>query len=170
MTHGSRLGEGDPTRPGPAGAGQGVLLHQRFAEASVTSLRGAVSAAVSTAGLSDGLAEDFVLAVHELVTNAVRHGGGKGTLDLRLLADVLTCEIVDCGGPAGGLPVRLSPTDRPGGRGLWLAHQLTGSLMLTQRPDGVTASVSVCVTASPAVSSSPASTDAVAGPSPSEGT
>ncbi|MBB4761479.1 ATP-binding protein [Amorphoplanes digitatis] len=170
MTYRSRLGEGGPARPGPANAGQEVLLHRCFTESSVTSLRHAVSAAVSAAGLSVELAEDFVMALHELVTNAVRHGGGTGTLELRQQADVLTCEIVDHGGPADGLPVRLSPTDLPGGRGLWLAHQLTGSLMLTQRPDGVTASVSACVTASPAVPSPATTTDAVTGPSPSEDT
>ncbi len=58
----------------------------------------------------------------------------------------LVCEVVDHGGAADGLPVRLSRADVPGGRGLWLAHHLTQELMLTRRPDGVTASVSVCLT------------------------
>jgi hypothetical protein len=73
---------------------------------------------------------------------------------LRLLDDVLTGEVVDDGGDADGLPVRLSPVDRPGGRGLWLAHHLTGSLMLTRRPGGVTASVSACLTDSPGTTAS----------------
>ncbi|GGQ84716.1 hypothetical protein GCM10010166_63660 [Couchioplanes caeruleus subsp. azureus] len=52
----------------------------------------------------------------------------------------LTCEIVDYGSQVGGLPVRLSPPEQAGGRGLWPAHQLTDTLVLTRRPDGVTAS------------------------------
>ncbi|MEV8510605.1 ATP-binding protein [Actinoplanes sp. NPDC051475] len=152
MSDSARPGEVGPAGSGPAGAVPGVLLHQQFTEAEVSALRHAVTTAVATAGLRGEAAEDFVLAVHELVTNAVRHGGGGGSLELRLLADVLTCEIADDGGPCGGLPVRLSPIDRAGGRGLWLAHQLTGTLMLTRRPGGVTASVSACVTAQQSVS------------------
>jgi anti-sigma regulatory factor (Ser/Thr protein kinase) len=95
------------------------------------------------------------LRAAQLVTNAVRHGGGAGRLELRLHADVLTCEIVDHGGNTDGLPVRLSPTNQTGGRGLWLAHHLTGALMLTRRPDGVTASVSVCITETAAPANPP---------------
>jgi serine/threonine-protein kinase RsbW len=52
-------------------------------------------------------------------------------------------------GDADELPIKPAPTDQLGGRGLWLAHQLAESLMLTRRPDGVTASVTVCVTETP---------------------
>ncbi|MFU8854336.1 ATP-binding protein [Micromonospora sp. SL1-18] len=90
--------------------------------------------------------DDFVLAVHELVTNAVRHGGGSGHLDLRQVDDVLVCEVTDHGAGTDALPVDLPPAHVPGGRGLWLAHQLTGALMLTRRPDGITATVSVRLT------------------------
>ncbi len=152
MSHSDRFGEGAGSRASIAEPN--VVFQQGFTESSVTALRGAVSATIATAGLSGDTAEDFVLAIHELVTNAVRHGGGSGQLQLRLIADVLVCEVVDHGGPPGKLPVRLPPTDRPGGRGLWMAHQLTGSLLLTQRPDGVTASVSICTTASVAGSTS----------------
>ncbi|WP_433305113.1 ATP-binding protein [Actinoplanes sp. CA-030573] len=88
--------------PGPAN-GSRVPLRERFTEETVGELRHALANAVEAAGMSGPPAEDFVLAVHELVVNAVRHGGG------------------------------------------------TGSLMLTRRPDGVTASVSACITDSPAV-------------------
>ncbi|MGS2619467.1 ATP-binding protein [Micromonospora sp. LZ34] len=84
---------------------------------------------------------DFVLAVHELVTNAVRHG----RMDLRREEDVLICEITDHGAAADSLPVRLPAVDVAGGGGLWLAHQLTDGLILTRRPDGVTATVTVCL-------------------------
>jgi anti-sigma regulatory factor (Ser/Thr protein kinase) len=136
----------------------GPLLREPFTGASISELRHTLSAAVAGAGLTGAPAEDFVLAVHELVANAVQHGGGAGILLLRRLDDVLTCEVADRGGEADGLPVRLSPADQPGGRGLWLAHHLTGTLVLTRGPSGVTASVSVCLgeETSGGVSSGPA--------------
>lgn len=131
---------------GPVGPRPGVdaqlLLIEHFTEATVTALRHSVSTTVAATGLSGDTAEDFVLAVHELVTNAVRHGGGAGRLEIRILADVLTCEVADDGQNTAGLPVQLSAANVPGGRGLWLAQHLTGSLMLVRRPDGVSASVS----------------------------
>jgi serine/threonine-protein kinase RsbW len=152
MTDGARPGEAGPAGSGPARTGRAALLRQQFSAATVTALRHAVSAQVAVLGLSGDTADDFVLAVHELVSNAVRHGGGSGRLELRIIADTLVCEVVDHGGAADGLPVRLSQADAPGGRGLWLAHHLSERLMLTRRPDGVTASVSVCLTNSAAPS------------------
>jgi anti-sigma regulatory factor (Ser/Thr protein kinase) len=145
MSDGDRSGKADPAGPGSATGGPAALLSQEISAVTVTALRHAVAARVAAAGLSGSTAEDFVLAVHELVTNAVRHGGGSGRLELRMLADSLVCKVIDHGGTAHGLPVQLPQVDEPGGRGLWLAHHLTQGLMLTRRPDGVTASVSVCV-------------------------
>jgi anti-sigma regulatory factor (Ser/Thr protein kinase) len=150
MTEREQSGLGDLAATTPSGDAATRLLAESFTADSVTALRHAVLAAIGSAGLSGPRADDFALAVHELMTNAVRHGGGSGRLELRLLADVVTCEVIDQGGGADGLPVRLVPADQPGGRGLWLAHQLAGSLMLVRRPDGVTASVSVCVSQTPA--------------------
>ncbi|OJF11117.1 hypothetical protein BG844_28685 [Couchioplanes caeruleus subsp. caeruleus] len=153
VTGGARPVEGELVSPQPAAVEPIVLLSQHFTEMQVSSLRSRVSTAVAESGLFGELAEGFVLAAHELVTNAVRHGGGVGHLELRLRADELTCEIVDNGGQADGLPVRLAAPEQTGGRGLWLAHQLTGTLLLTQRPDGVTASVTACLTPAPVIRS-----------------
>ena len=126
-----------------------VLLSVEFGgAAAVTEVRHALTAVVAAAGLTGQPAEDLVLAAHELVINAVSHGGGAGRLEVRLSDGVLICEVVDHGEPADPLSVRRPEATRPGGRGLWLAHRLTGSLLLTSRPDGVTASVSVCVSPS----------------------
>ncbi|MFI7283436.1 ATP-binding protein [Micromonospora chersina] len=85
--------------------------------------------------------EDFVLAVHELVTNVVRHGGGSGRL--RLLRDVvsLSCQVIDHGPGADYAPIALPRPGIPGHRGLWLAQQLTDSLVIDSGPDGTTATV-----------------------------
>lgn len=134
---------GDPVPVDTAGIVP--LMSQDFTAATVTALRHALQAQVAAAGLTGDVGYDFVLAVHELVTNAVRHGGGHGRLDLRRQDDVLICEITDQGLAGNTLPVRLSPVDIAGGRGLWLAHQLTEGLILTQRLGGVTATVTACL-------------------------
>lgn len=107
----------------------------------------------------------FVVAVNELVTNAGRHGGGSGRMELRHHGDVLTCDVVDHGPGMEGMVVRLPSPTEVGGRGLWLAQQLTGTLRLTCRRDGLTAGVNVsvlrpprhCSDDGPALSPSPTS-------------
>ncbi|MBM0224355.1 ATP-binding protein [Micromonospora sicca] len=120
-------------------------MSQDFTSATVGTLRHALQAQVTAAGLTGDAGDDFVLAVHELITNAVRHGGGHGHLELRRQADVLICEVTDQGAAPGSLRVRLPAVDTAGGRGLWLAHQLTDGLVLTRRLNGVTATVTACL-------------------------
>ncbi|MDI6104344.1 ATP-binding protein [Actinoplanes sp. NEAU-A12] len=146
----------------------GMVLRQPFDAATVTAARHLLASTVAEAGLTGDSADDVVLAVNELVTNAVRHGGGTGVLEVRVLDDVLVCEVIDSGTRADGLPVRLSAVDVPGGRGLWLAHHLTGTLVLTRRPDGVTASVTVCLCPEPPSATVPAE-DNSAAPEPAKG-
>ncbi|MGN9893482.1 ATP-binding protein [Micromonospora sp. L31] len=141
----------DPGLVSPRPTAVSVLMSEDFTASTVTALRHRLRAAVSGAGLVGDEGYDFVLAVHELATNAVRHGGGHGHLDLWRQDDVLICEVSDHGVTASGLPVRLPPVDVAGGRGLWLAHRLSEGLLLTRGVDGVTATVTACL-------------DAVAGP------
>ncbi|MFQ1003095.1 anti-sigma factor RsbA family regulatory protein [Modestobacter sp. SSW1-42] len=85
--------------------------------------------------------EDFLLAVDEMTTNALRHG--RPPVDLRLWAGEkrLVCTITDHGaglqdpfigyGPAHGADLSL------GGMGLWLARQLCDHVDITMAGDGV---------------------------------
>ncbi|SCE93235.1 ATP-binding protein [Micromonospora mirobrigensis] len=127
-------------------AATATILAADFTAATVTALRHRLKASVTTAGLTGDSGDDFVLAVHELVTNAVRHGGGRGRLTLYRTDDVLVCEVSDDGDSAAELPVQLPATDIPGGRGLWLAHRFTEGLILTRGVSGVTATVTACLT------------------------
>ncbi|MFE9651823.1 ATP-binding protein [Micromonospora sp. NPDC006431] len=118
-----------------------LLLAALITAERVPELRHAVTAAAAAAGLAGEELEDFVLAVNELTTNAVRHGGGSGQLTLRQLGDQLTCQVSDHGpGISEDLPALPEPT-RPGRRGLWLAQHLTTGLMLDNTPTGLTATV-----------------------------
>ncbi|MBB3677150.1 anti-sigma factor RsbA family regulatory protein [Modestobacter versicolor] len=90
---------------------------------------------------SEPALEDFLLAVDEMTTNALRHG--RPPVDLRLWAgqDRLVCTVTDRGaglqdpfigyGPAHGDDLSL------GGMGLWLARQLCDHVDITLTDDGV---------------------------------
>jgi serine/threonine-protein kinase RsbW len=83
-------------------------------------------------------------------------------VNLHVRADLLVCEVTDQGVGGGDLLVEMLAADVPGGRGLWLAHQLTDSLILTRGPAGVTASVSTYLPPAPfAQDSSPPQGDRV---------
>jgi anti-sigma regulatory factor (Ser/Thr protein kinase) len=86
----------------------------------------------------------FVVAVNEITTNAVRHGGGRGRLALWCVDDQIYCRVSDGG---GGMPDRLRtepPSPRtPHGRGLWLAR--AGCDRLTVRREGGGTAVTLSV-------------------------
>jgi anti-sigma regulatory factor (Ser/Thr protein kinase) len=104
-----------------------VLLGQGFDEDSLYGVRAAVAAHVATVA-DERTVETMVLIAHELASNAVRHGGGTGRLRLRLSDGALHCEVSD-GGAGMADPASaghtLPPPSLPGGRGLWIARQLS---------------------------------------------
>jgi anti-sigma regulatory factor (Ser/Thr protein kinase) len=103
----------------------GSPLELAFGEGPLEALRWLVGRAAADAGLDATRAADLVLAVHELATNTVRHGGGRGTLRIWREPDALICEVAD----AGRIDQPLAGRERPlaaqsGGRGLWIVNQL----------------------------------------------
>jgi anti-sigma regulatory factor (Ser/Thr protein kinase) len=91
-------------------------------------LRHAVGRVLSTLGGSPDLAEDLHLAIDEMSSNAVRHGGPPVRLRLWGSAERVVCTISDRGPGmddpfAGYGPAHGSDLSR-GGMGLWLARQL----------------------------------------------
>jgi anti-sigma regulatory factor (Ser/Thr protein kinase) len=100
-------------------------LELAFGSGPLEALRWLVGRAAEDAGLDELRAADLVLAVHELATNTVRHGGGRGTLRIWREPNALICEVAD----AGRIDQPLVGRERPfaaqsGGRGLWLVNQL----------------------------------------------
>ncbi|MBD0695401.1 ATP-binding protein [Streptomyces sp. CBMA123] len=72
---------------------------------------------------ADGIAEDIVLVVAELVGNAMLHGGGPLELVLDLTGDRLRIEVSD---RSGDLPAPREPHHPalPGGHGLFIVQRI----------------------------------------------
>jgi anti-sigma regulatory factor (Ser/Thr protein kinase) len=125
--------------PGTAPPADGGLLTRSFDAAAVRDLRHAVARCAARAGLAGSALDDFVLAVNELMTNAVRHGGGLGRLRLWIADGGLVCEVTDEGGGITDAWVdgRRRPAPHvPGGWGLWLARELSRTMTVVTGESG----------------------------------
>src|SRR6201986_550141 len=130
---------GPRPRPGmtvAAGDGESPALDQAFDSDSLYSLRAAVAAHGSQAGLSDGRTRDLVLAVHELAANAVRHGAGQGRLRLWAAHDAVRCEITDEGAPGEADAADAARWQAEPGLGLWLVRRIADSASVQSGASG----------------------------------
>ena len=108
-----------------------------FSATMVDAARRAVERHATRAGLPAPQRDDLVLAVNELVTNSVRHGGGYGRLRLWSEGNVVVCEVRDRGGIVDPLAGRMRPSPHErGGYGLWLAHQVCDLVQVRTLPSG----------------------------------
>jgi anti-sigma regulatory factor (Ser/Thr protein kinase) len=99
-------------------------------------LRRVVAAAATGAALGQTRREDLVLAIDELATNSICHGGGSGTLAIWRERDQLVCEVTDGGIIDEPIHGRSQPDpDAVSGRGLWLVEQLTDRVEVTTAPE-----------------------------------
>lgn len=81
--------------------------------------------------------QDFVLAAHEIASNSVRHGGGRGVIRLWPDGNTLICEIRDGGHMHQPLAGRTRPVaGQASGFGLWLANQLCDLVQVRSFPTG----------------------------------
>jgi anti-sigma regulatory factor (Ser/Thr protein kinase) len=125
------------------------LLDLTFGATDSPTLRLRLEACVRLAGLAEPHRSEFLLAVHEVVGNAIQHGGGKGHLQLHRHKGFLRCRIVDAGpgfGEQAAGPPRQPRVDAEAGRGLWLAHQLTDTVAISTSPEGSVVTMTVLLT------------------------
>lgn len=118
-----------------------TLMAQPFTLDDVTRLRRAVAVCARSCGLSSPRLDDFVLAVHESVVNAVEHGGGHGYFKLWTVNGVIRSETSDKGAgiPDGYVNGGISPLDlAQGGRGIFLIRRLCDTADFDTGPDGTT--------------------------------
>lgn len=103
-------------------------------------LRAARQFAVELAGglgVAGTRLDDLALAVSELTTNSVLHGGGSGVIRLWAEDGHVVCEVADGGrlsDPLAGR--RLPPAGRPGGRGLLMVNHVADLVRTHAGPDG----------------------------------
>jgi anti-sigma regulatory factor (Ser/Thr protein kinase) len=103
-------------------------LRMSFGAFQLHEVRAAVEQAVLAADYQLARAEDVVLAVNEVATNAVEHGGQDAELCL-WTGDELVCEVHDRGVLGDPLPGLQAPhPSHPKGRGVWIARQLCDTL------------------------------------------
>ena len=113
-------------------------VSEEFTRDDLAKIRELVHTAATEAGLRER-ADHLVLAVNEVVSNAIRYAGGRGHLTVEHMADGLLVEVCDHG---PGLPAAIAanppPADALGGRGMWLIRRLCPDLEVISGPSGVT--------------------------------
>ncbi|WP_062430585.1 ATP-binding protein [Herbidospora daliensis] len=115
-----------------------LLLSLDLDQSTVPEVRRRVHECAGAVGLSGLGLDDFVLAIHEAVTNAVRYAQSPRELRLWREGERVLCEVSDGGPGIAGGPSR-TPT---GGRGLWLMHRLT-TIVVSTAPEGTTVRLTV---------------------------
>jgi serine/threonine-protein kinase RsbW len=115
-------------------------LEHTFDRSSLAALRSELSRYAVAHGLTDAALANFVLAINEIATNAVRYAGGHGQVRVWRQGGELWCRVTDDG---HGIPRRyLEQSHRPdplhvSGHGLWLArHICAGVEIETGRATG----------------------------------
>ncbi|MBT8225549.1 MAG: ATP-binding protein [Dactylosporangium sp.] len=113
----------------------------------LAALRRTVAIGARSHGLRGPALEEFLLAVNEIVSNAVAHGGGRGRL--RLWCDEgnrVCCQVSDDGPGLGwqALARPCPPLSAEEGRGLWMARQFC-SVSILPSARGTTVEVSILI-------------------------
>ncbi|GAA2841264.1 anti-sigma factor RsbA family regulatory protein [Kribbella solani] len=107
-----------------------------FGPGELSQVRQWLSGQASSHGVSRDRLEDLSLALHEVCTNSIRFGGGRGTLAVWIASGALICDVTDRGRIDNLLVGRvLPPLDGLGGRGVWLANQLCDLAQLRSGDD-----------------------------------
>jgi anti-sigma regulatory factor (Ser/Thr protein kinase) len=107
--------------------------------ANVAEVRRRVAAAAQRLGMSPDRYDPFVVAVNEIVINAIRHGGGRADVTILAARAELVVEVRDRGsGLPAGTTGQLPPPTQAGGRGLWLVDQLCRDVTFDSGPTGTT--------------------------------
>ncbi len=108
-----------------------------FTEADLGSVRRRLSSWARIEGLPSAAIEDLVLAVDEIATNSIRHGGGSGRLRMWREDRSLLCEVRDAGEMRDPLLGRVQPGDGSVcGRGMWIVNQLCDLVQVRSSPAG----------------------------------
>jgi anti-sigma regulatory factor (Ser/Thr protein kinase) len=110
-----------------------------FAAGGLAGARHFATGQAARLGLSGVRLEDLALAVAELTTNSVVHGGGAGRVRVWAEDTQVVCEVSDRGRLSDPLAGRMPPArDQQGGRGLLLVNHVADLVRCHTTPDGTT--------------------------------
>jgi anti-sigma regulatory factor (Ser/Thr protein kinase) len=88
-------------------------------------------------GVDPERAAGLALAVDEVVTNALRHGGGGGRVRAWVEDGRIVCEVAGGGTILHPLVGRIQPDiEQLGGRGLWIANHFCDLLQIRSSREG----------------------------------
>ena len=121
----------------PLGEPDGDIVHIAFDATNLGLLRERVVESARTSAISAEQVDDLMLVVHELASNSVRHGGGRGLARWWSDSCRFVVEVSDEGHLTDPLAGRtLPPPGAEGGRGLFLVHELSDLVELRTSPAG----------------------------------
>jgi len=117
-----------------------------FSATSIARVRRTARIVADELGMAPTRRGDLAVALHELGTNSVLHGGGSGTLLLWVEDDAVIGEVRDRGRITSALLGRKKP-DPAGshGRGMWMVHQLCDLVQVRSDVDGSVVRISMAV-------------------------
>lgn len=125
----SRLPPPAPTEPG--------VVH--VYRSDLAAVRALVLQQGRAAGLTEGRANDLVLAVSEVAANTLRHTDSAGRLVIWRRGNEVLCEVQDEGTISDPQAGRLRPgPEADGGHGLWLVYQVCDAVELRSDETGTT--------------------------------
>ncbi|MEV7729822.1 sensor histidine kinase [Streptomyces sp. NPDC087917] len=113
----------------------GPFQELSYSHGDLAAIRAKVSQWASDAGVLEDRLPKLAVAVTEIATNSIRHGGGHGTLRTWAQDSTFLCEFRDAGYISDVMTGHIRPdADQIGGRGLWLAHQLCDLVEIRSTP------------------------------------
>ncbi|WP_203923353.1 ATP-binding protein [Rugosimonospora africana] len=110
---------------------------QRLTATDLDRVRQLITRITGLAGLEPDRVARLTLAVNEIATNAIQHGGGEAGVTIQIEADQVVIEVNDTGpGIPTDIAVDLPEPEATHGRGLWLANQLCDEVQLRSGATG----------------------------------
>lgn len=128
-----------PTRPLATALDQPqrVVAQLRFDSGRLADLRSLVATEGARTGLSAAQIDNLVVAVNEVATNSVTHGGGSGAASIWCAGGAIVCEISDAGTIIDPLADRTRPSGAPtDARGLWTVNSLCDLVQVRSSSEG----------------------------------
>ena len=138
MARSSVQSPNQPSRSLPLPSPTNDAMYHTY-RSDLSQVRALVLQQAREAGLTEGRANDLVLAVSEVAANTLRHTQSSGTLAIWHDQHEVVCEIRDEGRITDPHVGRHKPgPDASGGHGLWLVRQVCDLVELTSDANGTT--------------------------------